>query len=531
MEQRVDDGADQRPFLKLATGGRYLAALREPPYSLLVSLLLVAAVTAGLAVVDRVFALTHVSIVYVIPVVIAATQLGVFPAIVAAVAGVAASALFFYPPIYSFHITDPQQLIDLPLFIFVAIVTGHLASRVRRQAGLARARESGMRDLYAFSRKLARAHAAKDIHAAIQEHLASIIEREVALFETSPEARGRTEGNADLPETVRSAMSELARKPGDSPGRTIFDRDTNCTWLVRTMSHRTNEFGPVAINLGPGDRPAIDALRAHVDAIWTDVMATLERLDLGHAISEAKMRADTDLLRDALIGSVSHELKTPLSSILGAATVLRQAPPVRDDARLESLANLVCEEAERLNTDIQNLLDASRISSEGIRPHLEWVDPADIVNAALERQKRRLAGHKIVVEVGGDSPLLYVDPVMVEQALGQIINNAATYSDAGSTIAITARSEGTALVVSVADEGFGLTTHEQQHLWERFFRGRQASLVTGSGLGLWIAQAFVKANHGDISASSPGAGGGTVVSIRLPISVRETAAVGIGAHG
>jgi two-component system sensor histidine kinase KdpD len=204
---------------------------------------------------------------------------------------------------------------------------------------------------------------------------------------------------------------------------------------------------------------------------------------------------------------------------------------VRDDARLESLANLVCEEAERLNTDIQNLLDASRISSEGIRPHLEWVDPADIVNAALERQKRRLAGHKIVVEVGGESPLLYVDPVMVEQALGQVINNAATYSDAGSTITITARSESTALVVSVADEGFGLTTHEQQHLWERFFRGRQASLVTGSGLGLWIAQAFVKANHGDISASSPGAGGGTVVSIRLPISVQEAAAIGMGAHG
>src|SRR6185437_9263870 len=135
---------------------------------------------------------------------------------------------------------------------------------------------------------------------------------------------------------------------------------------------------------------------------------------VAHAISEARMRSQTDELREALIGSVSHELRTPLASILGAATVLSAAPALANENKLKALVHDVRDEAERLNNDIQNLLDASRISSDGLKPHIEWADPADIVHSALDRCRRRLADRRIALDMPGDLPLVHVDPVLVQ---------------------------------------------------------------------------------------------------------------------
>jgi two-component system sensor histidine kinase KdpD len=298
----------------------------------------------------------------------------------------------------------------------------------------------------------------------------------------------------------------------------MVDADTGNTWLVRPVSPKTPDFGVIAINFGSASTTAADDLRARVDALLADAAATLERLDIARAINEARMRSETELLREALIGSVSHELRTPLSSILGAATVLAKTPDLARDSRLLALVNLIRDEAERLNNDIQNLLDATRISREGIRPRLEWAEPADIINSALDRRSRRLVAHAVAVDVGDDLPLIYVDPVLVEQALVQILDNAAKYSPPGSTIAVAARRQDETIELAVCDEGAGLTDEERAHLGERFFRGRRhAATVTGSGLGLWIANAFIAANNGRLRATSEGAGRGATVSIRLPI--------------
>ena len=239
------------------------------------------------------------------------------------------------------------------------------------------------------------------------------------------------------------------------------------------------------------------------------------------AINEARMRAEAEHLRDALIGSVSHELRTPLASILGATTVLSGAPAVLAEPRLAALAQVARDEAERLDNDIQNLLDASRISSEGLRPRFEWAEPADIVNAALDRHRTRLADHPVEVELSAELPLAYVDPVLVRQALWQVIDNAAKYSPAGSAIRIVGRrDDGVALTVS--DRGAGLSLAEQARLGERFFRGgRTAATTTGSGLGVWIATAFLRANGGNLEVASAGEGRGTAVTIRLPVPPRS----------
>jgi two-component system, OmpR family, sensor histidine kinase KdpD len=273
----------------------------------------------------------------------------------------------------------------------------------------------------------------------------------------------------------------------------------------------------IAVNFGNESPERIGELRNRVDAVLADATATLERLGVAHAISEARMRSQTDQLREALIGSVSHELRTPLASILGAATVLAAAPALANEKKLKALAHDVRDEAERLNNDIQNLLDATRISSDGIKPRVEWADPQDIVNSAVERCRYRLTDRRIALDLPADLPLVQVDPVLVQQALVQVFDNAVKYSAPGSKIAVSARAQDGRLVVTVSDEGAGITANEQPQIWKRFTRGeRHAATTSGSGLGLWIATAFIAANGGKITAASAGPGQGSAVTIELP---------------
>jgi two-component system sensor histidine kinase KdpD len=455
------------------------------------------------------------SAVYLLPVLLAGWHLGLIPALVAAVAGVLWSGYFFFSPYYSFYLARPNEIVNLLLFMVVAVVTSHLANSMKRQKELAQRREKEVGDLYAFSRRLAAASSAADIYLAIEQHLASLVQRKVVLFGAASDRDAKAEHGA-LSQRVRDAIAEV------QAGRTlatIVDDGAGDIWLVRRVSQKNADFGVIAIDLGSVPSDAIEEVRKRVDDVLSDAAATLERLDVARALNDAKMRSETELLREALIGSVSHELRTPLASILGAATVLSKSPAVAEDERLTSLAGVVRDEAERLNSEIQNLLDATRISREQIRPRQEWIEPQDIVNAALGRRRRRLSGHHVSLDMDSNLPFIYVDPVLVEQAFGQIVDNAAKYSPPGSPITVAAKRNGRDIVLSVRDEGAGLTAQESTQLGERFFRGaRHATTTSGSGLGLWIAKAFVSANGGKIEAASAGADRGTTVSIHLPFA-------------
>jgi two-component system sensor histidine kinase KdpD len=325
--------------------------------------LLTAAFTAVVFPLVKFTAFAFDSIIYMMPVVVAGVRWGIFAAIASAFASVVASAFLFYAPMYAFQISSPREVVDLSLFIFVAIVTSQLASQ----------------------------------------------------------------------------------------------------------------------------------------------------------LSEAQVRAKSEALRQALIDSVSHELRTPLVSILGAATVLHDNPVIAANPALKELAQLVREEAERLNNDIQNLLDATRISSDGVHPKLEWADPADIINSAIERCRTRLAHHKITIDLSSEPPLIQADPVLMQQALVQILDNARKYSPQNSEIGVSLKSGDRLVRITVRDRGAGLTDDERTQLWGRFFRSeRLAAMASGSGLGLWIAKEFVAANGGTLLAESEGIGQGTAITIELP---------------
>jgi two-component system, OmpR family, sensor histidine kinase KdpD len=494
--------------------------LRKELHGVLMTLGLLAILTAVLFALVWGIGLAHGSVVFLIPVVIAAARWGIVSAVVAAIGGVLASAFFFYEPLYSFRIKDPQEVIDLILFIFVAVAVSQLATRLKWQLEMARQREIDLRDLYAFSRRLAVAFDVSDIHAAIEDHLASVMQRNVVLFASAREASnsGRRAG-VTVPELVLSEAVEVASGHRDNAAGAMVSTDSGEIWLVRAVSPKSPEFGVIAINLGRESKERSDELRIRVDAVLADATATLERLGVAHAISEARMRSQTDQLREALIGSVSHELRTPLASILGAATVLSAAPALQKEKKLTALVHDVRDEAERLNNDIQNLLDATRISSDGVKPHAEWADPADIVNSAIERCRHRLADRRLAVDMPADLPLIHVDPVLVQQALIQIFDNGVKYSTPASQIAVAARTADGRMTISVTDQGAGLTIAEKTKIWDRFARGeRHAATTSGSGLGLWIANAFIAANGGKVSAVSEGPGLGTTVSIELPVT-------------
>ena len=485
------------------------------PWALLrgiaIAFLMVAATTVVALLLREYLGILRGSVLYLVPVMLAGYQLGVIPALFAAIAGVVLSGYLFFAQLYSFRVASPQEILNLVLFMVVAVVVSHLANQAKQHTTIARRREREMSDLYAFSRRLAAAPGAAEIFIAIQDHLAHLVQRRVVLLGAAEPGNGD-----DVPENVRREVSRVENVEGLER---IVDDGKGNNWLIRRVSPKTPDFGVVAVDLGSVTGAEFSDMRQRIDDTLADAAATLERLDVARALNEAKMRSETELLREALIGSVSHELRTPLASILGAATILHNAPALAKDERLFALTAVVRDEAERLNNDIQNLLDATTISAQQVRPKLQCVEPVDIVNAAVAHRKRRLAGYPVTLDLDQNLPFVHVDPTQVEQALVQVLDNAAKYSSPGAPIRIAARGNGHAVVLSVHDNGAGLTSEERGQIGDRFFRGpRHAATTSGSGLGLWIANAFVSANGGRVEVESEGADRGSTVSIFLPMS-------------
>jgi two-component system sensor histidine kinase KdpD len=488
-----------------------ISIMRRELRGIVAALLLIALTTAVAVLLRHYVGILRGSVLYLLPVMVLGYNFGVIPALIAAIAGVLLSGYLYFAQLYSFQVASPQEALNLVLFMVVAVVVSQLSSSAKRHTTIARKREREMSDLYAFSRRLAAARSAPEIFVAIQNHLAHLVQRKVVLLGTA-EASDADE----VPERVRAQVTRVEQDAGLE--RTVDDGSGNI-WLIRRVSPKTLDFGMVAVDLGSVTGEALADMRQRIDGALADAAATLERLDVARALTEAKMRSETELLREALIGSVSHELRTPLASILGAATVLANAPALAKDERLLALAGVVRDEAERLNSDIQNLLDATRISRQQVRPKLQWVEPVDIVNAAIEHRRRRLAGHTVTLDLDSNLPIVRADPAQVEQALIQILDNAAKYSSDGSPINVAANPNGHTVVLSVRDCGAGLTPEEKDQVGERFFRGpRHAATTSGSGLGLWIANAFISANGGRVEVESEGADRGTTVSIHLPVS-------------
>ncbi len=489
----------------------------------IMAIVFVSATNVFLSVMRYIQDLPPVSLTFLIPIVVAAIRWGTLSAAITAIGGAATVSLFYYSP---FYITGPDsrsRVLGLVAFLLVSLVLAYLASKTRRDAARALKKENEIRDLYTFSQRISAVSSPAGIFEAMQQHLESLVGRKVLLFDSlgTLEAKSERLGDVEIPQTVTEGVSRMLAAGADCSKNIVVDDHRGCAWLVRPVSNNTAEFGVIAVDLGhPSD--VQDELRARVVALIGDAGLSLERLGLARTISEARTRAETEHFRQALIGSVSHELRTPLSSILGASTVLSLAPEVTGNARLRKLAALIHQESERLNVEIENILDASRISGHGLQAKLEWAEPADFINAALQRCRNRLTGRTVEVALPDELILLRIDSVLMERALGQILDNAAKYSPSETPIRVSGRLESGQFVISVSDQGAGLDANDRTLLGQKFFRGNRHSQVTsGLGLGFWIASAFVAANNGTIEAASEGVNQGMTVTVRLPLPMKE----------
>ena len=483
---------------------------------LALSLLCVGLATGGLLLINHLLPANLVPIVYLVPVIIAATRWGTWPAIAAAVTSAAAADFFFFPPYYSFRLDDPQAIVDLLLFLLVALVSGDLASRLRNETETLRQHEREIQYLYEFSRRLAACFTVSDLISAIQNYLSGALGKRTAFFFATLHKNFQPDSAGAVPQMVQESAASMMRKDG-LRANTIRDEPTKSVWLLRAVDSEDTTHGVIAVNIGSDSRNAIDTNTRRVEAILAEASLTLQRLDIGGAMEVAALRLKDQLLRDAFHGNLSHELRSPLAAIRGSASVLESMPAIRDEDRAHSLVEGITDQVARLDGFIGNLLNATRVSASDVRPHLVCADPRDIVNAAIRRRSRQLAGHTVKVGFDDDLPMINVDSALLEEACAQLLENAAKYSAPGSTISVNTRAEQGRVIVSISDSGAGITEEEQQQLGRRSFRSpRHQATIPGSGLGFWIASTFIRANEGTIEIVSGGQGQGTTASIILP---------------
>jgi K+-sensing histidine kinase KdpD len=497
---------------------------------LLLSLGSVSLVTALLLLLEQTVAASLVPIAYLVPVIIAATRWGIWPATLASIASMAEADFFFFPPIFSFQVEDPQEVIDLLLFLVVALVSSNLASRLRQETETLRQRERDIHNLYDFSRRLAACFTVSELVSAIENYLSQTLGQPAVFFAAKNDGQLEPPRSGSVPKVVKEHTALAVTAAGQSV-RSVIDAPTQDVWLLRMVSSETAILGLVAVNIGVGSVETLEARTLRVEAIIEEVSLTLQRIDIEKAMEDARLRLQAQLLRDAFHGTLSHELRTPLATIRGSASVLDSIPLVQKDDRARSLVEAISDEVAELDRFIQNLLNATRVTAGGVTPHLEWADPRDIVNAAIKARSRRLAAHQIETEFADDLPLVHVDSGLIEESCGQLLENAAKYSPSGSTIVVSVKSKQDDIILSISDQGVGITADERPQLGRRLFRSqRHQATIPGSGLGFWIASIFVGANGGSIDIASPGQGLGATATITLPGSAAKQSDITVASH-
>jgi two-component system sensor histidine kinase KdpD len=462
---------------------------------------------------------TNITLVFLTAVMGSAIAYGLWPSLFACLVSVLAYNFFFLPPLYSFTIADPENVVALFFFGLVAVIASNLTARMRGQAMSARQRARTTEDLYLFARKLAGAITMDDLLWATVYQVALMLKVRVVLL--LPEDGILTVRAGYPPEDTLDESDIAAAKwcwEHNRPAGRSADTLPGAKRLFLPL--RTARGAVAVIGLDddkPGPLLTPDQQRLF-DALSDQAALAIERVNLVADVERAHLTVETERLRSALLTSISHDLRTPLASVLGAATSLKAYRGVLDEKAEDELISTIQEEAERLNRFIANLLDMTRLESGAIAPHGEMVDLGDIVGSALGRAAKVLADHKIEIDLDPDLPVLRVDPVLLEQVLFNLLDNAAKYTPAGTKVSLVARREGNAVRMDVLDEGQGIPPDDAERIFDKFYRIQATDTKrAGTGLGLAICRGFVEAMGGSIVAANRHDRPGADFAIRLPL--------------
>lgn len=511
-------------------------AAPAPPFSWRPYVLAVATVAATVALgwalqfAAGLTSLTSIAMLFLMPVLFGAVTSGLRPALFATFLSVGAYNFFFLPPLHTFTISAPDNILALIGLLIAAIVTSNLTARMRLQADLAAARAQVAGELFGFAGKLAGIARIDDILWAAAYQISSMLKAGVVILlpdsiANRPEIRGFYPPEDELDDQDMAAAvwcwdhTRAAGANSDTlPGaRRLF------------LPMRTGE-GPVGVVGLLRDRGQLltPDERRLLDALIDQTALAVERAQLAERIEEAQAHAQADKLRAAMLNSLSHDLRTPLASILGAASALRRYPDLHDARQREELLGTVQDEAERLDRFVANLLDISRLEAGALRQRQEVLDVSDVIAAALRRASDLLAGYKVHRNIPDDLPAIEADATLLEQALFNVLDNAAKYAAPGTAIEVIARTDGAHVTIRICDEGPGIAPEERERIFEKFHRSQSADRhAAGTGLGLAVARGFAEALGGTLTADNRAGRSGAVFTFTFPaapeLSVHDVA--------
>jgi two-component system sensor histidine kinase KdpD len=465
------------------------------------------------------FDLANLVMVYLVGVILTATRFGQGPSILASVLAVGAFDFLFVTPYYSFKVSDTQYLVTLVGMLTVAMVISHLMANVRYQARVAGHRERRATVLYRMSRELAAARSEADIVRIAVRHVhAEFGGRNVILF---PNDHGRIVYPDDKP------LAEASLRGADlGVAQWVYDHNEPAGQGTHTLAGAGAAYFPLgAENQAMGvlallpvslRRIFLPEQRQLLETFLNQVAHALERVRLAERARAVAVDMEAERLRNSLLSSISHDLRTPLATIVGSASALAERDEMLADTERKDLSRTIFEEASRMASLITNILDMARLEAGAVKLNRQWHVLEELIGSVLNRLEARLRGRTVSVRLPRDMPLILVDGVLLEQVLANLLDNAAKYSPPGTPIEITAENSAFTISLSVADRGPGIPAGQEEKLFEKFARAHPEGAQSGVGLGLAICRAIVEAHGGWIRAKNRGTGG-AIFTFTLPV--------------
>jgi two-component system sensor histidine kinase KdpD len=461
-----------------------------------------------------------IAMIYLLGVVITASRTSTWPSLFAVLLSIAAFDFFFIPPYYTFAVSDVRFFITFVVMFIVSFVISRLTLRVRQQAEAARLREGRTAALYNLSRDLVRERGAKRLSEIAMKHISEMFDSQVAVLipddqnRLTPVTNGALAFTPDQQELSVAQWVYEHRQPAGLGSDTLPGAKALYLPLVASA-------GAIGV-VGVLPKTATDGFEPeqfhYLEAFANQTAIAIERSFLGEAAQRALLKAETESLRNTLLSSISHDLRTPLSAITGAATTLLQRDVLIDTESRLDLVKTIQEEAERLNRIIKNVLDMTRLESGAIKLNKEWQSLEEIVGVALNRLGDRLKDHPVTVKLPGNLPLIPFDGLLIEQVLVNLFDNAIKYTPKGTPLELSASESFYTVTVSLADRGPGIPPGEEERIFEKFVSGRATG--GGVGLGLAICRTIINAHGGKIWAENREDGGAvfhfTLSSAGLP---------------
>jgi len=503
-----------RPPRRHAAGDAHAPAAGGPrwrPYALSAAACGLAALLAGLLF--PVFELPNIVMLFLLAVVGVALRCGRGPAVLAAFLSVAAFDFFFVQPRLSFNVSDFQYLVTFGVMLLVGLVIGQLTARLSFQARVAQEGENRMRALYEMSRSLSAALLPEQVAEIGGRFLAAEFDARSALLVADDQDALQAPLGAGEPPELDAAIAQWCyqRQSAAGPGTDTLPASPTL-YLPLRASMRVR--GVLALQAQDAVRLATPEQRRLLETCASLLALSLERLHYIEVAQGTTLQMESERLRNSLLAAISHDLRTPLASLVGLAEALPLArPPVAGQA-LE-IADAIRDSALRMNALVANLLDMARLEAGAVQLNRQWQPLEEVVGSALAAARPALAGRSVSVALPDTLPLVYIDAVLIERVLVNVLENAAKYTPAGTPLELAAAVAGDSVLLWLDDHGPGLPPGREEALFNKFERGARESATSGVGLGLAICRAIARAHGGDISGASR-AQGGARFTLRLP---------------